>query len=279
MGRIDDIFRGHRGKARGEPAVRHAALMPFICGGHPTPGMLGPLLAALENGGAGVVEIGFPFSDPIADGPVIAAAMQQVLSQGGTPEALFEEIAQARSRTELGLVAMVSVSIVLRMGLTRVIDMARRAGIDGFILPDLPVEESGPVLGPIRDAGFSTSLLVAPTTTPRRAELIARACSGFVYMIARAGITGETSTAPEVGERVAMLRRMTDLPIACGFGISTAAHVREVVRHADAAIVGSALVRKLSDAHAAGEDVIRVAETFTSHLAAGLAGAGHHRLG
>lgn len=279
MGRIDDIFRALRFQSQEQPPSRRAALMPFICGGHPAPGMLGPLLAALEKGGASVVEIGIPFSDPIADGPVIAAAMQQALTQGGTPEALFEEIARARSRTDLGLVAMVSVSIVLRVGLAGVIEMARRAGIDGFILPDLPVEESGPVLGPIRDAGFSTSLLIAPTTTPRRAELIARACSGFVYMIARAGITGETSAAPEIGERVAMLRRTTDLPIACGFGISTPEHVREVVRHADAAIVGSALVRKLSDAHAAGQDVISVAETFTSRLAAGLDDAGHHRLG
>ena len=272
MGRIDDIFsrlRSSGGAGKGHARPR-GALMPFICGGHPKPGMLAPLLTALEAGGASIVEIGFPFSDPIADGPVIAAAMHQSLLHGATPVSVFDEIASARSQTKLGLVAMVSVSIVWRLGVKQVVEHARRAGIDGFILPDLPEEESADILAPIREAGFSASLLIAPTTTPERAQRIVNACSGFVYLIARAGITGESNAAPEVADRVRLLRTMTDLPIACGFGISTADHVRAVVEHADAAIVGSALVRKLSDAHEAGGDAIETAKTFTMHLAAGL---------
>ncbi|MCC6322233.1 MAG: tryptophan synthase subunit alpha [Phycisphaerales bacterium] len=267
MSRIDDIFSALR-------ADRRKALMPFLCGGHPAPDLLPGLLAALQRGGASIVEIGFPFSDPIADGPIIAAAMNQVLSRGGTPTELFDEIARARPSTSVGLVAMLSVSIIWRVGLPEVLERAARAGIDGFIVPDLPVEESGPILGPMRDAGFSTSLLIAPATPPQRAERIARASSGFVYLLARAGITGESGPAPDIAGRVRMIRGMTDLPIACGFGISTAEHVRAVVRHADAAIVGSALVRRLADTAEASGDPLSVAETFTTGLAAGLAVSG-----
>ena len=252
------------------------ALMPFICGGHPRPGDTARILPALEKAGASIVEIGFPFSDPIADGPVIAAAMHEVLKLGVTPHTVLAEIKQARANgTKLGIVAMVSISIVHRFGAPRFIAESKAAGIDGFIFPDVPLEEAGDLVARSRDAGLTASLLVAPSTDPARAAKIAAACSGFVYLLARAGITGESGTgvaADQIAARVAMLRNVTDLPIACGFGIATAADVRAVVHQgsADAAIVGSALVRRLSDAALKSADPVAAAEQFTRELAAGL---------
>lgn len=265
---LDSIFADLR-------ARRAKALMPFVCGMHPAPGSTAALLPALERAGASVVEVGYPFSDPIADGPVIAAAMHSALASGATPAGVNAEIAQARrDGCRVGVVAMVSVSIVQRLGASRFIAGAKDAGVDGFIFPDAPLEESGPLLGLARAAGLGASLLVAPTTPPDRAERIARACSGFVYVLARAGITGE-SRALDVGAlsaRLRHLRTVTDLPLACGFGISTPEQVRQVVHDAgaDAAIVGSALVRRLTDAATAGHDPVAAAESFTRDLATGL---------
>lgn len=248
--------------------------MPFVCAGRPTLGDTARLLPALERAGASIVEVGIPFSDPIADGPVIAAAMHAALVAGVTPRAVFDAVASARGSTGLGIVAMVSASIVQRIGVGRFVGDAKRAGFDGFIFPDAPVDEVGPLASAARDAGLTASLLVAPTTPPERAERIVRACTGFVYLLARVGITGEGAggPGPRLRERVALLRGMTDLPIACGFGIGTAEQVRAVVREAgaDAAIVGSALVRRIEDAATAGRDAVAEAASFVAELAGGL---------
>lgn len=264
VNRIEAIFAELRQNQR-------RAVMPFVCGGFPAPGSLVELLPALERSGAAIVEIGFPFSDPIADGPVIAAAMHEALLRGATPAGVLDEVAAVRSRVSLGLVAMVSVSIVWRMGgPAGFVARAAEAGFDGFIFPDVTFEESGELRRAAAARGCSASLLVAPTTAPKRAHDIARACTGFVYLLARTGITGERQDAPEIGRMVANIRQATDLPIACGFGISSADHVGAVVRHADAAIVGSALVRRMSDAARAGGDAVAEAESFTRELVRGL---------
>lgn len=265
MSRIDAIFQDLRGRGG-------RALMPFVVGGHPARGELGPMLRAAERAGASIVEIGIPFSDPIADGPVIAAAMHRALTAGVRPRDVFAEVGEARSGLGLGLVAMVSVSLVLAAGGPReFVRRAAGAGFDGFIFPDAPLEESDPLLAVVREAGLSASLLVAPTTPPARAEKIVAACSGFVYLLARTGITGERTDAPDIAAQVRRLRQMTPLPLACGFGISSAEQVAAVVRHADAAIVGSALVRRLDEAHAAGQSAADTVERFVGSLAAGLA--------
>jgi len=264
--RIDSVFAARR-------AAGKKCLAPFVVAGRPTVGALGDTLAALEAGGASLVEIGIPFSDPIADGPVIAEAMHKALQGGATLTGVFDAIRAARERVSLGLVAMASVSIVHRVGEREFVRRAKEAGLDGFIFPDAPLEESDSLLAAAGEAGLTASLLVAPTTPPERAAQIASACTGFVYLLARTGITGERSEAPDVASRVAMLREATDatdLPIACGFGISTAEHVRAVVEHADAAIVGSALVKRVEAAIAAGEDAADAAGAFTRELAAGL---------
>lgn len=268
MPRIDDLFADLR-------ARNLKALMPFVCGCHPKPGMTGEILRSMQRAGARVAEVGIPFSDPIADGPVIAAAMHEALAAGATPRKVFDEVAAARSQLEIGLVAMVSVSLVHKWqgGPSAFMGAAAEAGFDGFIIPDAPLEESADLIKAARDAQRSLALLVAPTTPPERAKAIAQASTGFVYLLARAGITGEQNKAPTVAPAVARLREFTSLPIACGFGISNAEHVRAVTQQgkADAAIVGSAVVRRLADAAKEGRDPIVPTESFVRSLVGGLA--------
>ncbi|MFG0258087.1 MAG: tryptophan synthase subunit alpha [Phycisphaerales bacterium JB043] len=266
MGRIDDIFAELR-------ASRRAALMPFVTAGRPSLDTLPDMLLALQDAGASIVEIGFPFSDPIADGPVIAASMHEALQHDVHPKDIFDQVASVRDRLTIGLVAMVSISIVYRFGLEQFCDRAAKAGFDGLIIPDVPVDEFAPLHHAINESGLTASLLIAPTTPDDRAQRIASHCSGFVYILARTGITGEQADAPDVRARVESLQQVTDLPLACGFGISTAEHVRAVSEHADAVIVGSALVRRIEEAHTNGDDAVSIARSFVSELATGLRGS------
>ena len=261
--RIDRAFAACREQRRG-------ALLPFVCAGDPSLDMLGDLLGALERGGASVIELGIPFSDPIADGPVIASAMYRALGKGVTTDAVFEAVSQARGGLDVGLTAMVSMSLVYARGVERFFRDARDAGFDGLVLPDCPLEEGQDASSAASEAGLACTLLVSPTTPDDRAAAIAKASSGFVYMLARSGITGERSDAPRIEAPVGRLRPHTRLPIAVGFGISTAEHVRAVCDHADGAIVGSALVKRLETASEAGRDVVAEAEAFASELSVGL---------
>ncbi len=274
MSRIDSIFRDLGASGR-------KALMPFLCGGYPAPGTVTASLLELERAGASVVEIGIPFSDPIADGPVIAAAMHEAIGSGCTPATVATEVRQARAEgCKLGIVAMVSVSIVWRIGPEAYFGQLAAAGFDGLILPDLTAEESAPWRQAAAAVGLTTSLLIAPTTSAERAAEIARACTGFVYVMTRTGITGASQPvgstgevrAGSVGERVRQLRQFTDLPLACGFGISSPDQVRQVVvgGGADAAIVGSALVKRMGEAGKAGKDAAAEAGVFCRELVAGL---------
>ncbi|MDY7110315.1 MAG: tryptophan synthase subunit alpha [Planctomycetota bacterium] len=260
MSRIDAIFNDHRAAGR-------TALMPFLTAGYPSMDVTAEAIPALEEAGASIVELGVPFSDPIADGPVIAESMHQALLRGVTPAHVFEAVRSVRSRTSMGLIAMVSHSIVDRMGAERFIEDATEAGIDGLIVPDIDLDAARDVKILADDRDLSFSLLVAPTTNEQRLAQIVDLCTGFVYVLARVGITGERDAAPQVAQRVQTLRNITDLPLAVGFGISKAEHVKAVTESADAAIVGSALVRRMGEA----KDPVAAARQFVSELAAGLA--------
>jgi len=245
--------------------------MPFVCGGFPGPGITTKAIEALDAAGAAVIEVGIPFSDPIADGPVIAAAMHKALKSGATPDTVFNEVREARPKVSAGLVAMVSVSIVHRMGgAAAFVAKAVDAGLDGFIFPDAPLEEAGPLLDAAKAKNATASLLIAPSTSFERATEIAKASTGFLYLLARSGITGERQTVPDLGPRVRKLREITPLPVAIGFGVSSAEHVRQITQEADAAIVGSALVRRMSDAADAGRDPVAEAAAFCRELVTGL---------
>ncbi|MEM8737424.1 MAG: tryptophan synthase subunit alpha [Planctomycetota bacterium] len=266
--RIDDIFAQQRGRGG-------RALMPFVTAGDPSLDVTAGILRAAQAAGAAVCEVGIPFSDPIADGPVIQASMQRALDAGLEVAEVFEKVAEVRPQVEaLGLVAMVSYSIVHRIGLAAFVGQARDAGLDGFIFPDLPLEESGPARAAAADAGLVLSMLIAPTTPIDRAEAIAAASTGFVYVVSRPGITGARSALPaSLPARLTRLRAVTQLPMAVGFGISTAAQVREVVEVADAAIVGSALVGRVNDLVTRGsgqEAVVAGAGEMIRELATGL---------
>ena len=264
MNRIDQLFKDL--SARGGKA-----LMPFITAGDGGVESLADVIPALERGGASICEIGIPFSDPIADGPVIQASMTRALDQGIRVEQVFEQVAKLRDKTKLGLVAMVSYSIVYRIGLKAFVADAAKAGFDGFIFPDLPLEESADARAAAAEAGLILSMLIAPTTPIERAQQIAAASTGFVYVVSRRGITGESSALPpDLPDRLAKLRAASDAPMAVGFGISSADQVSSVVQIADAAIVGSAMVRRL---HEHPDDRAGQTEAMTRELASGLAKA------
>ncbi len=260
MSRIDEMFARCRAEGRG-------ALMPFVVAGYPVGTTLADLLPAIESAGADAVEIGIPFSDPIADGPVIAAAMHEALVAGASVEAVLSDVAGVRASVSMPLVAMVSVSIVDRLGGPVFIDRLADVGFDGVIVPDADLEaiESLRAAADRRDLAFTT--LIAPDTSADRAAAIAQGARGFVYVLARRGLTGERQDAPDVAGRVARLREVTDLPLAAGFGISTPAHVSAVLGDADGAIVGSALVRCLGQAAAVEADIAVAAATFVHPLA------------
>lgn len=229
------------------------AVLPFVTAGYPSLASTRALLPRLSALGVPVIEVGIPFSDPIADGPVIAESMHEALVAGCTPAGVFGAVRSVRAEVESALVAMVSVSIVDRVGAGRFAREAADAGFDGLIVPDIDLEEAPALRTACDAAGIACTLLVSPTSGAERIARITSLCSGFVYALARVGITGERSDAPEIGGLVARIRATTELPIAAGFGISTPAHVAAVLRHADGAIVGSAIVRRMREAIAEGK--------------------------
>ncbi|MFG0328407.1 MAG: tryptophan synthase subunit alpha [Phycisphaerales bacterium] len=266
--RIEAIFTALRDEGR-------TGLMPFVTAGYPDLPTTASLLRRFDEVGASICEVGVPFSDPIADGPVIASSMHETLERGFHLDDLFRTIEEVRPLVGLGLVAMTSYSIAHRCGIEAFVTRCAAAGFDGLIFPDLPVDESEEARGLASDAGLTCTLLIAPTTPDARAAEIANACTGFVYLLARTGITGERDDAPEVESRVARLREVTDLPIACGFGVSSVDAVRAVTKSADAAIVGSAIVRRLSELHdASREELVDRIGDFVGELAGGLARRG-----
>lgn len=273
--RIDAAFDRCRAEGR-------AAIIPYLTGGYPNQAAFETTLLEMARAGADIIEIGIPFSDPIADGPVIAEAMHAALQAGATPESIFAVVRRVRERVASGansgptpgatsgptsgttsgmgvaLVAMVSVSIVERIGVARFVDAAAECGLDGLIVPDLDLEDAAPLAARCAERGVATILLVAPTSSPERVARITSLCRGFVYVLAQVGVTGERSTLPEgLARRLAALRTVTTLPLAVGFGIASPEQVAAVAAHADGVIVGSSIVRRMADpADAASEAVV-----------------------
>jgi len=267
VNRIEQIFADQRAAGR-------RGLVAYYTPGDPDLASSERLLGVIGQAGASVCELGIPFSDPIADGPVIQASMTHALAQGVRPIDVLAMVARQRAKLSMGLVAMVSYSIVYRLGMRSFFRDARQAGIDGFILPDLTLEESGEARDALAQEDLTCGLLIAPTTPQPRAEKIAAASSGFVYLLARSGITGERDDLPaDLTQRIERLRCVTDLPIAVGFGIGTAQQVRQVVKAADAAIVGSAIVRRIGEYRDRPEKMIQEVGRFVEDLTTGLTGS------
>jgi tryptophan synthase alpha chain len=227
--------------ARNEPA-----LITYITAGDPTPSATAELVAALERGGADVIELGVPFSDPIADGPVIMRASERALAAGTTVERVLEIAAEIRAKSEIPIVLFTYLNPVMRYGFAKLAKRAREVGIDGFLLTDLSVEEAGSFVSAMSAEGLDTVFLVAPTSTDRRLDLVAKYCSGFVYVVSRTGVTGEQETVSAgVKPLVERLRQFTKLPLGVGFGIAKPEQAMEVGAVAEGVVVGSAFVRAI----------------------------------
>ncbi|MBX7135991.1 MAG: tryptophan synthase subunit alpha [Fimbriimonadaceae bacterium] len=217
------------------------ALVLFVTAGDPALDQLPEVLLALQEGGADLIEVGIPFSDPIADGPTIQASSQRALDRGVTPRQVLETLASVR--LEVPVVLMGYLNPILRIGSERFADMAAKAGASGTIVSDLTPEESDEWRDVSRRYGLDNVFLVAPTSTDERIQIAADRASGFVYAVSRTGVTGaQQSAPPEVADLVGRIRARTNLPVCVGFGISTPEHVRMVCEVADGAVVGSWLV-------------------------------------
>ena len=223
--------------------------MPFVTAGDPDLDFTAAVLQELVNRGSSLCELGIPYSDPIADGPVIQASYTRALEHKIKLAEILKMAGGVVPKLGAPVVTMVSYAIVYRHGLEQYVADAQKAGIAGMIVPDLLVEEAGPLAKICRAADFSLIQLVTPTTPPERAMRIAESSTGFLYYVSVAGITGERrELPPELVDNVAWLRKQTPLPICIGFGISTPEHVKLLAPVADGLIVGSAIVRRIAAA-------------------------------
>lgn len=261
MSSIDSLFEQLR--QRGEKAF-----MPFIAAGDPDLSWTGDVLQLLAECGANICELGIPYSDPIADGPVIQASYTRALENGTTLDGILEMLDEQSPNLAMPIVSMVSYSIIYRRGMLRYIDDAMAAGVAGAIVPDMPVEESKALLSTCRKKDFSLIQLITPTTPRDRALRIAERSTGFIYYVSVTGITGERKELPtRLIDDVGWLREQTDLPICVGFGISQPEHVRQIAPVADGLIVGSAIVRRLAQATENNrEDILQEVGKYVSML-------------
>ncbi len=253
-----------------------AALVTFVCGGDPSPELTPAILEALVEGGADILELGMPFSDPMADGPSIQAGNLRALGAGVTLAKLLAIVSGFRARdAETPLVLMGYVNPVLAYGPERFARDAAAAGVDGVILVDLPPEEADEVAPHLAAQGLHLIRLATPTTDDRRLPTVLAGASGFLYHVAVAGITGANSAAEaEVAAAVARLKASTRLPVAVGFGVRTPAQAAMVAAHADAVVVGSAIVDLIGEAAARGaNDVPGEVRAFVARLAAAVRAA------
>lgn len=249
---------------------RRAAFIAYLTAGDPHPDRTVELVLALERGGADLIELGLPFSDPIADGPVIQRASDRALRAGMNLPRLLASVRQIRRESQIPLLLFSYMNPLLRYGFERLAADASEAGMDGVLLTDLSVEEAAEPVAKLRNCNLDTVFLAAPTSTERRLELVARHSSGFVYLVSRTGVTGERAAlAPGVNELIERTRRHTALPLAVGFGISTPDQVASMAAICEGVIVGSAIVSVI-EKHGASLDLPRQLESFTASLTAPL---------
>lgn len=259
MTRIQQIFDRRKSENK-------AVLAAYLTAGDPTPEATPGLVSALERGGADLIELGVPFSDPIADGPVIQRGADRALRAGTTVAKVLRAAKTIRENSKIPLLLFTYLNPVLRYGLENLARDAKAAGIDGCLLTDVSVEEAGPYVDAMRAAGLDTVFLAAPTSTPERLKLVATYSSGFIYLVSRTGVTGERADlSAALQPLIDATRAISSLPVAAGFGISTPAQAGTVAKIADGVVVGSAIVRLIEQN--AGEAGL---ETYMRSLRAGM---------
>ena len=254
MPRIAETFARLRAAAR-------PGLVTFVTAGDPDLSRSAEILKSLDRAGADVLEIGVPFSDPLADGPVIQRATERALGAGTTLRGVLDLVARLRPHLRAPLVIFSYANPLLRMGVDEFARRAADAGVDGVLALDLPIEEAGDFRDGLARSGLDAIFLLSPTTTDERIRKAAALGSGFLYGISRLGVTGARDRVASGAEAlVRRIRTHTAMPVALGFGISRPEHVAEVAAYADAAVVGSALVAKIAEGGTAGELSARVEE-------------------
>jgi tryptophan synthase alpha chain len=255
MSRLANTFSRIKAEGKGP------GLVTYVTAGDPDLQRTGGILRALDRSGADVLEVGVPFSDPLADGPVIQRATERALASGATLQGVLGLIGGLRDELRAPIVIFSYANPILRLGAERFADQAREAGVDGVLVLDLPIEEADEFRSLLTSRGIDTILLLSPTTTDERLRRAAKLGSGFLYAISRLGVTGaRDAVADGAEEMVRRIRAASSLPVALGFGISKPEHVREVGRWADAAVVGSALVNVIAEAGASDDLNTRVEE-------------------
>jgi len=271
MDRIADQFSAARQEGR-------SCFVAYICAGDPDFSTSLEVCRALIEGGVDILELGVPFSDPLADGLTNQLAAQRALESGMTADLVFELVAEIRKFSEIPIVFYTYYNLVFSKGIDQYVKSARAAGVDGLLTLDLPPEEAGELLESCRAHDMKNVFIVAPTTPPERIPLIAEAASGFIYYVSREGVTGERdSLAGDIGEAVARIKTHTPLPVVVGFGISTRQQVAEVAAKADGAVVGSALVNCVRNHLDDRSRIIPALKDKLADLVAGLAPARSHR--
>ena len=257
MGRIADSFTNLKRQGK-------KGFIPFITAGDPDLSTTEKLLVTLAHSGATLIELGVPFTDPMADGPVIQRASERALRNNFGLQEILDTVARARKQVDVPIILFSYYNPLFQFGLKRLAESAKNAGLDGVLVTDLSPEEAGEFQSELRACDLDMIFLVAPTSTDERLKLVAERASGFIYAVSRAGVTGTRETVSAEAEKlVNRLRKFSELPVAVGFGISSAAQVADVHRYADAVVVGSAIVAEMERLQSSPDLVERIGNFLT----------------
>jgi tryptophan synthase alpha chain len=249
------------------------ALIAYVMAGDPSLQDTEQLVVELEQAGADIIELGVPFSDPIADGPVIQQAAERALRSGTSLRTILSMVTRLRARTQIPLVLMAYYNNIHAFGPERFCHEAAQAGVDGVIMPDMPPDEAGPLRGPAAAAGLPLIFLLAPTSTEERRTFVARQSQGFVYYVSLTGITGaKLHNLADVGKNVEKIRKVTRVPVAVGFGVATPEDAAKVAAIADGVIVGSAIVKQIA-AYGQKPEMVKHVAGFVRSLKAAMRAA------
>jgi tryptophan synthase alpha chain len=239
VSRIDAVFQALKKTDR-------VALMPFLTAGDPSLDLTARYILEMEKNGADIIELGIPFSDPLADGPTIQRSAQRALAAGVSLAGILDFLKELRKESRIPIVLMGYFNPIFHYGVERFVEDAEAAGADGVIVPDLPPEEAGELMDAAKDKGLDMIFLLAPTSTPERIKIIAELSQGFIYYVSLTGVTGARSQlSTGIAESISKIRQVTSKPICVGFGISSPDHVRDVRHFVDGVIVGSAVVGRI----------------------------------
>lgn len=261
MNRIDKKFKDLRKRKK-------KAFIAYVTAGDPTLSMTKNIVLALERSGVDIVELGIPFSDPLADGPTIQAASHRALLKGVSLRKIFSTLSDIRKATQIPIAFMTYYNPVLRYGVQGFVKSCRQTGVDGVIIPDLPFEEAADLVRYTKKYGVAAIFLTAPTSTRARIGNIVKRSTGFVYYVSLTGVTGARKKLPaEVTSKVRIIKSMTAKPVAVGFGVSNTGQARSIAKIADGVIVGSAIVKIIADNQKSSKMLIARISNFTKNLA------------